>query len=74
MSPAFPHRSTLAVAIAAILLFFFNGAYSHAILKVPAAGEFRSQEERGAAMQSRSCASAAPRTGSPCTVTKNDLS
>jgi glutathione synthase/RimK-type ligase-like ATP-grasp enzyme len=29
-------------------LFFFNGAFSHAILKVPAAGEFRSQEERGA--------------------------
>jgi glutathione synthase/RimK-type ligase-like ATP-grasp enzyme len=31
-------------------LFFFNGDYSHAILKVPAAGEFRSQEERGAAI------------------------
>jgi glutathione synthase/RimK-type ligase-like ATP-grasp enzyme len=29
-------------------LFFFSGAYSHAILKVPAADEFRSQEERGA--------------------------
>jgi hypothetical protein len=29
-------------------LFFFSGDYSHAILKVPAAGEFRSQEERGA--------------------------
>lgn len=29
-------------------LFFFNGVFSHAILKVPAAGEFRSQEERGA--------------------------
>lgn len=29
-------------------LFFFNGEYSHAIVKVPAAGEFRSQEERGA--------------------------
>jgi hypothetical protein len=29
-------------------LFFFGGAFSHAILKVPAAGEFRSQEERGA--------------------------
>jgi len=29
-------------------LFFFNGSYSHTILKVPAAGEFRSQEERGA--------------------------
>jgi len=29
-------------------LFYLNGALSHAILKVPAAGEFRSQEERGA--------------------------
>lgn len=29
-------------------LFFFGGNYSHAILKVPARGEFRSQEERGA--------------------------
>lgn len=29
-------------------LFFFNGEFSHAILKVPAQGEFRSQEERGA--------------------------
>jgi glutathione synthase/RimK-type ligase-like ATP-grasp enzyme len=29
-------------------LFFFSGDYSHAILKVPAAGEFRSQEEHGA--------------------------
>jgi glutathione synthase/RimK-type ligase-like ATP-grasp enzyme len=29
-------------------LFFFNGDFSHAILKVPAQGEFRSQEERGA--------------------------
>ena len=29
-------------------LFFFNGEFSHAILKVPAEGEFRSQEERGA--------------------------
>ncbi|MBT8064023.1 MAG: hypothetical protein KJN94_03300 [Gammaproteobacteria bacterium] len=29
-------------------LFYFNGAFSHAILKVPAASEFRSQEERGA--------------------------
>lgn len=33
-------------------LFFFGGVYSHAILKVPAAGEFRSQEERGAAIHS----------------------
>jgi hypothetical protein len=29
-------------------LFFFGGVFSHAILKVPAEGEFRSQEERGA--------------------------
>jgi len=29
-------------------LFFFTGAFSHAILKVPAKNEFRSQEERGA--------------------------
>ena len=29
-------------------LFYFGGAFSHAILKVPASGEFRSQEERGA--------------------------
>jgi hypothetical protein len=29
-------------------LFFFSGDFSHAILKVPMAGEFRSQEERGA--------------------------
>jgi glutathione synthase/RimK-type ligase-like ATP-grasp enzyme len=33
-------------------LFFFSGDYSHAILKVPAAGEFRSQEEHGAAIHS----------------------
>jgi len=29
-------------------LFYLGGEYSHAILKVPAEGEFRSQEERGA--------------------------
>jgi len=29
-------------------LFFFGGEYSHAILKVPAESEFRSQEEHGA--------------------------
>ena len=28
-------------------LFYFNGDFSHAILKVPAKGEFRSQEEHG---------------------------
>ena len=29
-------------------LFFFNGAYSHAIRKVPKSGDFRVQEEHGA--------------------------
>lgn len=29
-------------------LFYFGGRYSHAILKTPAPGEFRSQEEHGA--------------------------
>lgn len=29
-------------------LFFFNGEYSHAILKTPGAGDFRVQEEHGA--------------------------
>ena len=29
-------------------LFFFNGGFSHDILKVPAESEFRSQEEHGA--------------------------
>jgi glutathione synthase/RimK-type ligase-like ATP-grasp enzyme len=33
-------------------LFFFNGEYSHAILKTPAHGDFRSQEEHGAAIRS----------------------
>ncbi len=33
-------------------LFYFNGEYSHAILKVPAAGEFRSQEEHGSEIRS----------------------
>lgn len=33
-------------------LFYFNGEYSHAILKVPQKGEFRSQEERGADIRS----------------------
>lgn len=32
-------------------LFFFSGAFSHAILKRPAESEFRSQEERGAEIQ-----------------------
>lgn len=31
-------------------LFYFNGLYSHAILKTPAPGEFRSQEERGSTL------------------------
>jgi len=33
-------------------LFFFAGVYSHAILKIPAESEFRSQEERGAEIHS----------------------
>ena len=32
-------------------LFYFNGKYSHAILKKPANSEFRSQEERGATIK-----------------------
>jgi glutathione synthase/RimK-type ligase-like ATP-grasp enzyme len=32
-------------------LFYFDGALSHAILKRPAPGEFRSQEERGAQIE-----------------------
>ncbi|MCH9694420.1 MAG: hypothetical protein K0U72_07920 [Gammaproteobacteria bacterium] len=32
-------------------LFFFNGEYSHAIQKTPAAGDFRVQEEHGAHVQ-----------------------
>jgi glutathione synthase/RimK-type ligase-like ATP-grasp enzyme len=31
-------------------LFFFAGEFSHAILKMPAAGDFRSQEEHGASI------------------------
>lgn len=33
-------------------LFFFNGEYSHAILKTPEQGDFRSQEEHGAEIKS----------------------
>jgi len=33
-------------------LFFFGSQYSHAILKIPAASEFRSQEEHGAEIRS----------------------
>ena len=32
-------------------LFYFNGNYSHAILKTPTDSEFRSQEERGATIK-----------------------
>ena len=32
-------------------LFFFNGEYSHAIQKIPKAGDFRVQEEHGADIQ-----------------------
>ncbi len=33
-------------------LFFFGGEYSHAILKTPRRGDFRSQEEHGAEIKS----------------------
>ncbi|WP_414829302.1 ATP-grasp domain-containing protein [Alteromonas sp. H39] len=33
-------------------LFYFNGKYSHAILKTPKQGDFRVQEEHGGALQS----------------------
>lgn len=33
-------------------LFLFDGEYSHAILKTPAAGDFRTQEEHGAQIKS----------------------
>lgn len=33
-------------------LFFFNGEYSHAIIKTPKAGDFRVQEEHGADIES----------------------
>jgi len=33
-------------------LFFFNGEYSHAILKTPERGDFRTQEEHGAVIAS----------------------
>lgn len=33
-------------------MFYFAGEYSHAILKTPAAGDFRSQEEHGAQIKS----------------------
>ena len=32
-------------------LFYFNGEYSHAILKTPADGDFRVQEEHGGSLQ-----------------------
>lgn len=32
-------------------MFFFDGDYSHSILKVPAAGDFRTQEEHGSDIQ-----------------------
>jgi glutathione synthase/RimK-type ligase-like ATP-grasp enzyme len=42
-----PFRSNVLVE-GEFSLFYFNGRFSHAILKTPKAGEFRSQEERGA--------------------------
>ncbi|MBT8131764.1 MAG: hypothetical protein KJO35_05800, partial [Gammaproteobacteria bacterium] len=32
-------------------LFFFSGVFSHAILKIPKQGDFRSQEEHGSTIQ-----------------------
>jgi len=43
-------------------LFFFNGEYSHAILKTPAAGDFRVQEEHGSAIESTTPPAALLRT------------
>lgn len=55
ISERFPGRACMVqpfmdkvIAEGEFSLFFFNGAFSHAILKTPAANEFRSQEERGA--------------------------
>ncbi len=44
-------------------LFFFAGRFSHAINKLPAAGEFRSQEERGAQIAPHRPAAALRGTG-----------
>lgn len=33
-------------------LFYFNGKYSHSINKLPAAGDFRVQEEHGGSLES----------------------
>lgn len=55
ISERFPGRACMVqpfmgkvIAEGEFSLFFFNGEFSHAILKTPAANEFRSQEERGA--------------------------
>jgi len=44
-------------------LFFFGGRYSHAILKKPRAGDFRSQEEHGAEILAVAAPDALIRTG-----------
>jgi len=44
-------------------LFFFGGRYSHAILKKPRAGDFRSQEEHGAEILTVAAPDALIRTG-----------
>jgi len=42
---------SMVVAEGEFSLFYFNGHYSHAILKTPTGSEFRSQEERGATIK-----------------------
>ena len=44
-------------------LFYFDLAYSHAILKIPAAGDFRSQEEHGAEIRAVTAPEALLRAG-----------
>ena len=44
-------------------LFYFGGGYSHAVLKTPAAGDFRVQEEHGGTIRAISPDSAIHRVG-----------
>ncbi len=59
LAVAFAHRPWMAqpfvdsvVSEGEFSLFFFDGAYSHCVLKTPAPGDFRVQEEHGAAIES----------------------
>lgn len=66
-------------------LFYFDGAYSHAVRKTPAAGDFRVQEEHGGSIQSltpddalreaaqRAVEAAGRLTGSPLLYARPDL-